>query len=341
VVAGAADSYHAYTKGNHIGLKNKGLFIQYILLKFLFSYLSTIPRAWMNRAAIPIGQFWFRIDRRHRTIAYDNMMGVLGNEMSPTAIWELVRANFIQLARMALEIPSLLKLSPKNVSQYVTFSGRENLAEARSRGKGILALTAHLGNWELMALATPFVFQMPMGVVARTLDYAPLDKLLTEIRTRTGNEVINKKKGAELIGQMLEEDRVVGILLDQNTNLAEGVYVPFFGITACTNKALAMFALRYDATVLPAFNIRRADGRYEIIIAPPVTLIKTGNIRKDILLNTERFNAIIEHHIRMAPDNWLWVHRRWFLKKIFACFKNKANQLSLHPLPEDIWISDK
>lgn len=322
-------------------MKNKASFVQYKILKFILKCLSDIPRAWMNRIAVPIGKFWFRIDRRHRGIAYDNMMGALGNEMSPQAIWNLVRANFIQLARMALEIPSLLKFCPEKVNDYITLTGREHLVEARSRGKGILVLTAHLGNWELMAVASPVVTRMPLNVVARTLDYAPLDRLLTEIRTRTGNQVINKKKGGELIGQRLKEGRTVVILNDQNSNLAEGVYVPFFGITACTNKALAMFALRYDATVLPAFNIRRSDGRYQIIIAPPVTLIKTGNIRKDILLNTEQFNAIIERYIRMAPDNWLWVHRRWVLKKIFAIFKNKATELSLGPLPEEIWISDK
>jgi Kdo2-lipid IVA lauroyltransferase/acyltransferase len=322
-------------------LKNKGQLVQYQILKFMLKCLSVIPRAWMNRIAVPVGQFWFRIDRRHRTIAYENMMGALGNEMSTGAIWELVRANFIQLATMALEIPSLLKFSRENAGNYITLSGQEHLAEARSRGKGILVLTAHLGNWELMALASPVVANMPLSVVARALDYAPLDRLLAEIRARTGNQVINKKKGGELIGQALREGRTVVILLDQNTNLAEGVYVPFFGITACTNKALAMFALRYDATVLPAFNIRRTDGRYQIIIAPPVTLIKTENIRKDILLNTEQFNEIIERHIRMAPDNWLWVHRRWFLKKIFPSLKRKAKELSLRPLPEEIWISGK
>lgn len=328
-------------EGNLVGLKNKGRIVQYKVLKWVLTGLSFIPRAWMNRVAVPVGQFWFRIDRRHRTIAYDNMMGALGTEMSAEAIWKLVQANFIQLARMALEIPSLLKFGPETADDYISLSGQEHLAEARSRGKGILVLTAHLGNWELMALAAPVVARMPMSVVARPLDYEPLDWLLTEIRTRTGNRIINKRKAAELIGQMMREGRTVAILLDQNSNLAEGVYTPFFGMTACTNKGLAMFALRYDATVLPAFNIRQPDGRYQIVIAPPVALIKTGNTRKDILLNTERFNAVMEHHIRMAPDNWLWVHRRWLLKKIPASAGKKAGGLSLLPLPEEIWKTDK
>jgi Kdo2-lipid IVA lauroyltransferase/acyltransferase len=322
-------------------LNNKGQFIQYKILKFMLTGLSTIPREWMNRAAVPVGQFWFRIDARHRTIAHDNMMGALGKEMSAEAIWDLVRANFIQLTTMALEIPSLLRFNVKNADRYIALSGGEHLAEARSRGKGILVLTAHLGNWELMSLAAPVVVRMPTSVVARALDYTPLDRLITEIRTRTGSQVINKKKGGEQIARMLKEGRTVVILLDQNSNLAEGIYAPFFGKTACTNKGLAMLALRHDATVLPAFNIRQADGRYRIIIAPPVTLIKTGNLRQDILLNTAKFNAIIEHHIRMAPDNWLWVHRRWFLKKIHIRLKRKAEQLCLDPLPDDIWAYDK
>lgn len=314
---------------------------QYHVLKLILTGLSIIPRPWMSRLATPLGKLWYQLDRRHRTIARENMRRALGNEMDERTIDLTVCNNFIQLTRVALEIPSLLKLTADNVNQYITLSGRRHLADARARGKGTILLTGHLGHWELMSLAAPLVADEPIGVVTQTLKHAPLDKFLTEFRMRTGNRVINKKNAGTHIANFLKKNKTVGILLDQNASYYEGVYVPFFGITACTNKGLAMFALRHDATVLPAFNVRRTDGRYHIMIAPPVPLVRTGNLQRDIVLNTKQFNKIIERYIRMAPDNWLWIHRRWLLKKIPESARTKVSGLTLQPLPEHIWMPGK
>jgi Kdo2-lipid IVA lauroyltransferase/acyltransferase len=305
--------------------------IQYYILKCIFTLLSAIPRSTISFVAKPLAYIWYCLDRRHRAIAQKNFHHALGKELNNAAIKKLVRSNFVQLTRLALEIPSLLRFNKKTAHTYVTISGREHLQKARQTGKGIIYLTAHLGNWELMALASSVVFHTSIGVVARKLDHKPLDCLLTEIRTRTGNQVIDKDKGAAPIGRMLKEQMPVGILLDQNASWYDGVYVPFFGKTACTNKGLAMIALRHDAIVLPAFNIRQKDGRYQVIISPPVNLIRTGNLRKDVLMNTAKFNQIIEKHIRLAPDNWLWVHRRWRQKAIPESAKEKILTLTLHP----------
>jgi KDO2-lipid IV(A) lauroyltransferase len=143
-----------------------------------------------------------------------------------------------------------------------------------------------------------------------------MDKVLTEIRSRTGNVVLNKDKSAVAVMELLQKNQIVGVLLDQNSSWYEGVYVPFFGRVACTNKGLAMFALRYGATVVPVFNIRMKDGRYRIIFRPPVDMVRTGNISRDIVETTALYNRIIESHIKMAPDNWLWIHRRWRIKTI-------------------------
>lgn len=292
----------------------------------------------MEQMAVAAGALWFRLDRRHRMVAYDNMRHAIGNEVPNRAIQSLLKANFIQLARMALALPSLLKFNAGTANKYVTITGQAHLEKARSQGKGILLLTGHLGHWELMALAAPILLDLPIGVVARKLDYLPLEKLLRDIRTRTGNHVIDKTTSGEEIGRLLKKGGTVGILLDQNSNYHEGVYVPFFGRIACTNKGLAILALRYGATVLPAFNIRGRDGRYHIMIGPPLSVKRASNLQRDIILLTKRFNEVIESYIRKAPDNWLWVHRRWRLKKIPESARKKVSRLALAPLPPEIWI---
>ena len=290
--------------------------LYYWLIRIAFILASFIPRKIVALCVYPVGWIWFKLDRYHRNIALDNMTQAFKDELDPAACYALAQSNFFQLIRVALELPSLLRLEKDNMHSYVEICGEDNVKEALDRGKGVLFLTAHLGNWELMALATPLKFNFPSYVMVRPLDHKPMDAILTEIRSRTGNCVIDKDKSAGLVRGLLLRNQVIGILLDQNASWYEGVYVPFFGRTACTNKGLAMFALRYDATVVPAFNSRLAGGRYRIIFHPPVSLIKTGDIGRDIVENTALFNRIIEENIRMAPDNWLWVHRRWRIKPI-------------------------
>ncbi len=288
----------------------------YFLLKQAIQVLACVPWQWLTALAIPLGRIWYGLDHYHRRIALENISIAFGRELDPAGIRNLARNNFIQLVRVMLELPSLLRLKKDNIDSYVQISGLEHLETALARGKGVLALTAHLGNWELMAVATALKFGTPFNVMARPLDFAPMDRVLTEIRSRTGNRVLDKDKSAGEVAPLLEKNETIGILLDQNASWFEGVYVPFFGKVACTNKGLAIFALRYDATVLPVFNTRRDDGRYHVVFYPPVDLVRSTNISSDILENTRRFNQIIEEAIRKAPDNWLWVHRRWRMKAI-------------------------
>jgi len=301
----------------------------YVLIKTLIKLLSPIPREIMNRIAVPMGILWYRLDKHHRSIARDNMARAFGDSLKKEELSRSVKANFIQITTAVLELPSLLKLDRHNLDAYVTFSGDHHLRSALSRGKGILFLTAHLGNWELMALATTLKFNFFCHLLVRPLDFLPIDKILTEIRCRTGNKVLDKIRSARTIRQILTRNEILAILLDQNASWYDGVLVPFFGRSAWTNKGFALFALRYDPVVLPIFNIRRKDGRYTILFDEPVTLIRSGNINTDLLENTALFNRIIEKHIRMAPDNWLWVHRRWRLKDIPEKAKQKMEFLTL------------
>jgi len=290
--------------------------ITYRLIKAVLRIASIVPRKILVLAAYPLGMLWYILDHYHRDIAFDNMLKAFDDEWDEPRCRRTVRSNFVQLFRVALELPSLLRINARNLDSFVEISGEEYVKEALAKKPGVLFLTAHLGNWELMALATSVRYRFPFDVMVRPLDFKPMDRMLTEIRSRTGNIVLEKDKSAGVVGELLQKSGKIGILLDQNSSWYDGVYVPFFGRTACTNKGLAIFAIRYGATVLPAFNIRLRDGRYRIIFGPPVSLIRTGDISRDVVENTKLFNDIIEKHIRLAPDNWLWVHRRWRIKAV-------------------------
>ncbi len=286
-----------------------------------------LPRRMIVKLAVPIGRLWWEADRRHRRIALKNIRRAYAATYDERQVYAVARATFVQLVRVALELPSLFKLSKSNLDSYTTFEGLENVAKARNSGKGILIFTAHLGNWELMALALSLKIKGNSHLLVRPLDFEPVDRVLSQLRKRTGNFLLDKIRSARSIGKLLQKKEAVSILMDQNASWYDGVYVPFFGLTACTHKGLALFAGRYDALVLPVFNIRQPDGRYKIMIDTPVKLVRSEDISSDIVANTALFNRIIEKHIRMAPDNWLWVHRRWRLKPVPARVKKKLKHV--------------
>ncbi|MCI0525873.1 MAG: lysophospholipid acyltransferase family protein, partial [Nitrospira sp.] len=109
----------------------------------------------------------------------------------------------------------------------------------------------------------------------------------------------------------LKRGETVGFLLDQNVAIDQGVFVNFFGRSACTHKTLALLALKTGAAVLPAFTFREEKNGHRIVVEPPVLLEETGNTERDLVVNTQKFTSLIESYIRKHPDQWLWVHRRW------------------------------
>jgi KDO2-lipid IV(A) lauroyltransferase len=288
----------------------------YSLFRKIIYGLSSLPSKTIVKPASLLGYLWFRLDAHHRNIAISNIRHAYGKTKDRQWIYKTAAANFKHLVKVALELPSLLTLNRENLDTFATFEGVAHVEKAAAEGKGALLFSAHLGNWELMALAMSLKFSAQSHLLVRPLDFKPMDRILSELRSRTGNILLDKIRSANTIGRILQAKASISIMFDQNASWYDGVYVPFFNQIACTNRGLALFAMRYDAIVIPVFNLRRPDGRYKIMIDPPVPIVRTGDINHDMMENSARFNKIIEKYIRMAPDNWFWVHRRWRLKPV-------------------------
>jgi KDO2-lipid IV(A) lauroyltransferase len=143
------------------------------------------------------------------------------------------------------------------------------------------------------------------------LDNPILDTLINGIRTRGGNQLITKKGSVRSVLRLLAQGEVVVLLIDQNLAWYDGVFVPFFKEIACTNKALAVLALRTGAPVIPVYNVRQPDGSYQVVFEPEVALVRSGDTTRDIEDNTANFNRVIESYVRRYPEQWFWVHQRW------------------------------
>lgn len=272
--------------------------------------VATLPRRYNWKLAEFLGLLWFLVDKRHRRIALNNLELALRDELGKRERKNIARRNFVHLSRVVLELPYLRKLTAEEIDGFVTFFGLEHYNAAVQKRRGLLILASHFGNWELMALAFSLRYR-PINIVVRPLDNPFLDGLINTIRTRGGNQMIEKKGSIRKILHLLAAGEPVAMLIDQNLAWYDGVFVPFFKVIACTNKALALLALRTGAPVIPAYNVRQRDGSYRIVVEPEVELVKSGDKRRDVEENTARFNKVIESYVRRHPEQWFWVHQRW------------------------------
>lgn len=251
--------------------------------------------------------YWTVASRRR--IALDNLALAFGDTLPAPTRRTLARRCFRHLGRTVVECCQLVFDRSAALLARVEISGIEHLQAAQAEGRGVFLLTAHFGNWELLA-ATNGLVGVRLSVVARPLDNPYLEAVVGGARGQSGLRVIPKREAVRGILKALGRGEGVGILLDQDAGRA-GAFVPFLGRAASTSRSLAVLALKTRAPVVPAFLHRRADGSHLLTLEPAVTLQASANHEADVVVNTARYTAAIERHVRLHPEQWFWVHRRW------------------------------
>jgi KDO2-lipid IV(A) lauroyltransferase len=199
----------------------------------------------------------------------------------------------------------------EQASGFIRYDGLERFLAAREKGKGVLVLTGHLGAWELSSFYHSLM-GYPMSLVIRRLDNPLVDAFVNRIRCMHGNRVIHKDDFARGLLTSMSRGETVGILMDTNMTPPQGVFVPYFGVEACTASGLARVAMKSGAAVLPGFLLwERTEKRYVLRFGPELELVTTGDAASDVVANTALFTSTIEAYVRRYPEQWLWVHRRW------------------------------
>lgn len=212
---------------------------------------------------------------------------------------------FLSVGRIMASVAKFPEITRGNVHEWIRYDGLENFTAAHAKGKGVLVATAHLGNWELSAFSHALM-TAPMHIVVRPLDHARLDAWVERRRALSGNHIIQKSEAARKILRALAAGDAVGILIDQNTTPAEGVFIDFFGRKACAGTAFVKFAHHSGAAVVPGYALwSDAEQRYILRFEPEIPM--SGDVQED----TQRVHTALENVIREHPDQWLWIHRRW------------------------------
>ena len=214
-------------------------------------------------------------------------------------------ACFMSLARLIASVAHFPGITKANVGEWIHYEGFEHFEDALRRGKGVLFATGHLGNWELSAFAHALL-TAPMSIVVRPLDNPLLDEIATRYRSMSGNTILGRKDFLRPVVEALRRNEAVGILIDQNVTADRGVFVDFFGRKACVDAGFARLAARTGAAVIPGFAFwREGEQRHVLKFYEPVPM------RGDALADTQAVHSVLERAIREAPEQWLWIHRRW------------------------------
>jgi Kdo2-lipid IVA lauroyltransferase/acyltransferase len=273
----------------------------------IFQILPLSLGIWMGGV---LGSVAYYVLPRERNRALAHLEIAFCSEMNLPERRRVARRSFQNLGKNAVELVNFPRLK-KELDRRITVEGREFLEEGLARGRGLIWITGHLGNWELMACYMAHK-GYPFRVVAREIYESRLNRLLLGFRNDAAVKVIlrdSPSAGREML-KALKDGEVIGMLIDQDTQV-KGVMADFFGRKANTPAGPAILARRRAVPVLAGFIHRVSDGRHRIVIHPPIEIAETSDAERDIVTNTERFNKMIERHIREDPEGWVWMHRRW------------------------------
>jgi len=268
--------------------------IEYWLARFAIGTVAVFPPL----AGVYVKLLDLAVPRLRRTAARNLQIAKIPDR-------GVVDGMFRSIARLLVAFAKLPSITRDNVDNWIQYDGLENFTRALARGRGVLVATAHFGNWELSAFTHAWM-TAPMHIVVRPLDNLRLDALVEHHRALSGNRIISKRDAARDILRALRSGEAVGILIDQNTAIDEGVFVDFFGTQACAGSGFVKLAHHSGAAVVPGYAVWSEDAQ-RYILRFDLEIPMTGDVRED----TQRIHAHLESVIRQHPDQYLWIHRRW------------------------------
>jgi len=267
-----------------------------------------LPRRVVLALGRGLGRAWGALDKRHLRIAMDNLRHAFP-DWDEDRILRTAKGVYAHFGAILFDI---LWLEGRSAEEILAITDVEGLDEARklaASGRGAVCPTGHFGNWEFQGIASALLVG-PFSVVARPLDNAELDRRLVGLRTSTGNTVIYKKKALGQIMQTIRKGGIVAIVIDQNVQAKDGIFVDFFSRKACTTTVAAALALKTGCLIVPVRCPLGADGRYKMVYGPAVEW-SGGKGAEDVAALTQHLTSIIEGWVRERPEQWLWLHRRW------------------------------
>lgn len=278
------------------------LYILAILLKCTVQYLPRPFALWLGRIG---GGVCYRLLSKERKRVIRHLCTALGD-------YSIARDVFKHLGMNLMEWLQMPRMDRNRINRVVKATGLERIDKALAKGKGVIILTSHLGNWEYLA-AYLTLNGYKGAVVGRRIYYPRYDRLLVGLRHSVGVDTLWRNGSVRSMVEVLRQNRLLGVLPDQDTDKVDGIFIDFFGQPAYTPTGPVVLSLATGASIVPCFITREGKGHH-VYVEEPMELTVTCDKAETIRINTERWSTVVEQYIRRYPEQWVWMHRRWETK---------------------------
>jgi Kdo2-lipid IVA lauroyltransferase/acyltransferase len=264
-------------------------------------YIS--PRGVRQALAYFLAFLWFDLFRIRRDVALNNLK-IAFPDWDDKKRLKVARESIRHLGLNFVEYSLFPFLSRRNYLDYFEFVDWEKYEQAHAKGKGVLMLTLHLGNGD-MSLAGLALKGVPIVLVSKVFKLQWLNDLWFGMRERIGMRFIPPRNSSYALLRALKQNAIVGIPLDQFTGPPIGVRTTFFGKETGTAAGLSVMAERSGAVVLSMYTYRKPDGKHAIHVGREI------DVRGDAETVTQAYNDELEKFVRLHPEQWMWIHKRW------------------------------
>lgn len=286
-------------------------YIVYLLVRFIAAIALLFPRS----LALGMARFWgwlgFYLVWRHRDRTLKHLRIAFQNEKSNSEIHKIACGVFQNLAQTGIEILQFPKLNAHKITSFVELGDAPGVyKKLLSEGKGLISITAHIGNWELLA-GVLSLSGISGCVIGRRLYYEPYNQWILSLRSSLNVPTVYKDESAKKILSVLKSNQCVGLLPDQDMDTVRGVFVPFFGKPAYTTIAPVKLAMATGAPIILNFLIRKPGNRYQLILGDILRPDSKDTSEESIRNWTLKWMKGIESIIRLYPEQWVWMHNRW------------------------------
>jgi len=251
--------------------------------------------------------------RAQRRLTEEHLRLAWGSDLAPDQRRRIARRVFVNLGQTAMEWMLLPRFSTEVLRRLVRSEGVEHLRDALAKGRGVILVTAHFGNWEVI----PFYLRslgFEGSVLARRLRYPEYESFLIDLRRSRGvSTVARGSSSLKEITRLLRANQIVGMLPDQDVDSLDGIFVNFLGRPAYTPIGPAALSLMTGAPIVPCF-LAREGRRFCLFIEPALEALPSATRTEAMTKLTQAWSGIVESYIRRYPDHWVWMHRRWKTK---------------------------
>lgn len=281
-----------------------------LLFYIVYCLLRVLPLRAQERLAEFFGSAFLKISPKSLELMVSNLTIAFGDEYTREQKEAIAVKSFQNLMKSSFEFARFPLYSREDIIRMVDVEGEENVRAAIDAGKGTVLISAHFGNWELLA-ARVITLGGKMTAVGRVQN----DSLINDyiVRNRESKGTKNLPRGVPMYDHILElisKNEFVGLVSDQNAG-QKGLFVDFFGHKTSTFKGPGLFAVRTGCNILPLFIIREGYEKHRAIFCPLIEIKSTGDAGKDVMAYTQAFTKVIEDFVRKYPDHWFWIHKRW------------------------------